>query len=145
MLRRAVLLGMVLCVVLAAGCTPSTDSLNASAKEATSYDSPQAVYDAMKAGGVDAVALIDEGDQAGPAGTVMAKSAEVNFGDGFGTITVFPSAGVPTMGEYVTVWLSSAKSSGVEDPTVLQGPNWLVSRGGDLSKVQQALGGKLQK
>lgn len=145
MLRRAVLLGTIALLALTTGCAPSVESLNSKAKAAASYDSPQAVYDAMTAGGVEAVALIDKGLAVGPAGSEMYSSAEVNFGDGFGTILVFPPDAVSTMDGYVTTWLSSAEGAGVKDPTVLKGANWLVTGSGDLSEVQEVLGGQLQQ
>lgn len=145
MLGRVALIGTVVLTLLAAGCSPSIEDLNAKAKTAESYESPQAVYDAMTAGGVTAVALIDKGPAAGPAGAEMYSSGEVNFGDGFGTILVFPPDAVSTMDAYVTTWLTSAEGTGVKDPTVLKGANWLLTGSGDLSKVQDALGGQLQK
>ncbi|MFA5844005.1 MAG: hypothetical protein WC971_04150 [Coriobacteriia bacterium] len=145
MMRRAALIGMMVFLALAAGCSPSIESLNAKAKKAQSYDSPKAVYDAMTAGGVEATAFIDKGPAAGPAGTTMYSSGDVNLGGGFATILVFPRSAVSTMDSYVTSWLSSAKSAGVKDPTVLKGADWLLTGDGDLSKVQEALGGKLQK
>lgn len=145
MMRRAALIWMVVFLALAAGCSPGIESLNSKAKTAQSYDSPKAVYDAMTAGGVEATAFIDKGSAAGPAGTTMYSSGDVNLGDGFATILVFPQSAVSTMDPYVTSWLSSAKSAGVKDPTVLVGANWLLTGSGDLSRVQKALGGKLQR
>lgn len=146
MFGRVALIGTVVLTLLAAGCSPGIEDLNAKAKTAQSYESPQAVYDAMTAGGVTAVALIDKGPAAGPAGMEMYSSGEVNFGDGFGTILVFPPSAVSTMDAYGTNWLSTAGGAGVKDPTVLKGANWLLTGSiGNLSKAQEALGGQLQQ
>ncbi len=146
MFGRAALIWMVVLILLAAGCSPSIDDLNAEAKTAQSYEDPQAVYDAMLAGGVAAMALIDKGPAAGPVGMEMFSSGEVNFGDGFGTILVFPPNAVSTMDAYATNWLSTAAGAGVNDPIVLKGANWLLTgSSGNLAEAQEALGGQLQE
>jgi hypothetical protein len=147
MIRRAAVLGIVVCPALAAGCTPNIESLNSKAKTATNYHSPQAVYDAMTAAGVAATAFVDKGAAAGPGGMTMYSSGERNLGDGFATILVFPSGAAQKdmMDGYVTDWLSEASSVGVKDPIALVGTNLADDRRRGLSKVQEALGGQLQK